>query len=133
MATVNNPLAGILDQARELAANIPQFTVNIDYETLAKAVIKVFRDEQKKFQDNPHILLIQSEAHRMYHQSVIRALVRRGLLQPYKFDLKEYYDLDGNLITKTKGVVYYRAVDIEKAIEEGNVLKGTRQLRMKRS
>lgn len=133
MTTVNNPLASILEQAQELAANIPQFTVNIDYDALAKAAIKVFRDEQKKFQDNPRILLIQSEAHKMYHRTVIQALTRRGFLQPYKFDFQEYYDIDGNLITKAKGVVYYRAVDIEKAIEEGNVLKGTRQLRMKRS
>lgn len=133
MTIVNNPLVAMLDQVRELAENLPQLSVNIDYEAITKAAIKAFRDEQKKFQEDPRILMIQSDAHKKYGKAVIAMLCKRGLLQPYRFDLREVCDEDGNLITKAKGVVYYRAVDIEKAIEEGNVLKGTRQLRMKRS
>ena len=130
MTTANNPLATMLEQARELAANAPQFSVNIDYEAIAKAAIKIFRDEQKKRQDDPRILMIQSDAHKKYGKSVITALMRRGYLQPYKFDLRDAYDEEGNVITKAKGVVYYRVVDIEKAIEEGNVLKGARRTRL---
>lgn len=130
MTTSNNPLAAMLDQARELAEKLPQLSIIIDYDAIARAAIKVFREEQKKRQDDPRILMIQSDAHKRYGRSVITALMRRGYLQPYKFDLREAYDEEGNVITKAKGVVYYRVVEIEKAIEEGNVLKGTRRTRL---
>ena len=120
----------MLDQARELAEKLPQLSIIIDYDAIARAAIKVFREEQKKRQDDPRILMIQSDAHKRYGRSVITALMRRGYLQPYKFDLREAYDEEGNVITKAKGVVYYRVVEIEKAIEEGNVLKGTRRTRL---
>lgn len=130
MTTINSPLATILDQARELAENLPQLSVNIDYEAITKAALKVFRDEQKKLQEDPRILIIQSDAHKKYGQAVIKMLRRRGFLQPYRFDLREAYDRDGNVITKAKGVVYYRVVEIEQAIEQGNILKGTRRTRL---
>lgn len=130
MTTINSPLATILDQAKELAENLPQLSVNIDYEAITKAAIKAFRDEQKKFQNDPRILMIQSDAHKKYGKAVIAMLRRRGLLQPYRFDLREVCDEDGNVITKAKGVVYYRIIEIEQAIEQGNILKGTRRTRL---
>ena len=62
-----------------------------------------------------------------YGKSVINALVKRGFLQQYKFDTREAVDREGNPIIKAKGVIYYRIAEIEKAIEDGNILKGTRR------
>lgn len=73
------------------------------------------------------VLFTQKEAQDTYGKSVINALVKRGFLQQYKFDTREAVDREGNPIIKAKGVIYYRIAEIEKAIEDGNILKGTRR------
>lgn len=126
-----NPITSLLQQAMALSEKSAGIPVIVDYEAITKAAIKAAREEREKIAADPKVLLTQNEAHIRYGKSVITALVRRGYLQQYKFDLREAYDEDGSLIKKAKGVVYYRVVEIEKAIEDGNVLKGTRRIRTK--
>lgn len=126
-ATTNSPLRALLQQASDLAAQTAPIIVDIDYDAITRAAVKAVRAEQAKIAANPRILVTQNEAHKIYGKSVITSLVRRGQLQQYKFDLREAYDKEGELITKAKGVVYYRLVEIETAVEEGNILKGTRR------
>lgn len=123
-----NPVATLLEQALTLAQHSAGIPVIVDYDAITRAAIKVAREEREKIASDPKILLTQNEAHIRYGKSVITALVRRGYLQQYKFDLREAYDEEGCLIRKAKGVVYYRVIEIEKALEEGNVLKGTRRI-----
>lgn len=125
----NNPVAALLQQALSLAEKSVGIPVIVDYEAITKAAIKAAREEREKIAADPRVLVTQNEAHIRYGKSVIIALVRRGYLQQYKFDLREVYDEEGNLIKKAKGVVYYRVIEIEKAVEEGNVLKGTRRIK----
>lgn len=124
----NNPVSALLQQALSLSEKSAGIPVIVDYDAISKAVIKAFRNEREKIASDPKVLVTQNEAHNRYGKSVIAALVRRGYLQKYKFDMSENYDDDGNLIKKAKGVVYYRVIDIEKGIEEANVLKGTKSL-----
>lgn len=125
----NNPVAALLQHALSLAEKSVGIPVIVDYEAITKAAIKAAREEREKIAADPRVLVTQNEAHIRYGKSVIIALVRRGYLQQYKFDLREVYDEEGNLIKKAKGVVYYRVIEIEKAVEEGNVLKGTRRIK----
>lgn len=125
----NNPVAALLQQALSLAEKSAGIPVIVDYEAITKAAIRVAREERERIAADPRVLLTQNEAHIRYGKSVIIALVRRGLLGQYKFDMREVYDEEGNLIKKAKGVVYYRVIEIEKAVEEGNVLKGTRRIK----
>lgn len=122
----NNPVAALLQQALSLSEKSTGIPVIIDYEAITRAAIKAVREEQEKIASDPKRLVTQNEAHIRYGKSVIVALVRRRYLQQYKFDLQEVYDEEGNLIKKAKGVIYYRVIEIEKAVEDGNVLKGTR-------
>lgn len=126
----NNPVAALLQQALSLAEKSVGIPVIVDYEAITKAAIKAAREEREKIAADPRVLVTQNEAHIRYGKSVITALVRRGYLQQYKFDLREVYDEEGNVINKAKGVVYYRVIEIEKAVEEGNVLKGTRRIKL---
>ena len=128
----NNPVSALLQQALSLSEKSAGIPVIVDYDAISKAVIKAFRNEREKIASDPKVLVTQNEAHNRYGKSVIAALVRRGYLQKYKFDMSENYDDDGNLIRKAKGVVYYRVIEIEKGIEEANVLKGTKLLRRQR-
>ncbi len=121
-----NPVQALLSQAIALA-DPDLLRPKIDYEELAKAAIKAVREEEKRMRSNPKVLLTQDKANKIYGQNVIRSLFKRGLIEPYKFDFRDTVDEEGNLIKKTKGVIYYRVSDIESAIEEGNVLKGTRR------
>lgn len=125
----NNPVAALLQQALSLAEKSAGIPVVVDYEAITKAAIRAAREERERIAADPKVLLTQNEAHIRYGKSVIIALVRRGLLGQYKFDMREVYDEEGNLIKKAKGVVYYRVIEIEKAVEEGNVLKGTRRIK----
>lgn len=127
--TITSPIQALLRQASDLAAQTAPIIIDIDYEAITRAAVKVVREAQAKIACDPRVLLTQNEAHKAYGKSVITSLLRRGRLQQYKFDLREVHDKDGQLITKAKGVVYYRVVEIETAIEEGNVLKGTRRMR----
>lgn len=129
MEPTNNPLAALLQQALSLAGNSQGIPVVVDYDAITRAAIKVAREERERIASDPKILITQNEAHTRYGKSVIIALVRRGYIQQYKFDLKEIYNEEGELIKKTKGVVYYRVIEIEKALEDGNVLKGTRRVK----
>ena len=122
----NNPVAALLQQALSLSEKSTGIPVIIDYEAITRAAIKAVREEREKIASDPKRLVTQNEAHIRYGKSVIVALVRRRYLQQYKFDLQEVYDEEGNLIMKAKGVIYYRVIEIEKAVEDGNVLKGTR-------
>ncbi|HBC90458.1 MAG TPA: hypothetical protein DCZ00_03330 [Lactococcus sp.] len=122
----NNPVAALLQQALSLSEKSTGIPVIIDYEAITRAAIKAVREEREKIASDPKRLVTQNEAHIRYGKSVIVALVRRRYLQQYKFDLQEVYDEEGNLIKKAKGVIYYRVIEIEKAVEDGNVLKGTR-------
>ena len=123
----NNPVVALLQQALSLLEKSAGIPVIVDYDAITKAAIKAVREERKRIAADPKVLLTQNEAHIRYGKSVIKALVKRGKLEQYKFDLREVYDEDGSLIKKAKGVIYYRVVEIEKALEDGNVLKGTRR------
>lgn len=129
MESNKNPVTALLLQALSLSENSMGVPVIVDYEAITRAAIKVAREEREKIAADPKILLTQNEAHIRYGKSVITALVRRGYLQQYKFDLREAYDEEGDLVKRAKGVVYYRIIEIEKAIEDGNVLKGTRRIK----
>lgn len=120
-----NPVASLLQQALGLVSSNMSIPVVIDYNAITRAVFKALNEERKKIQ--PRVLITQKDAMDTYGQSVIKSLVKRGFLQQYKFDVKEMVDREGNLIKKTKGVIYYRVEEIERGVEEGNVLKGTRR------
>lgn len=111
-------------ESKELEAS--QKMPAIDYDAIVAAARKALKEEQNKMKNDPRVLLTQNEAKNIYGKSVIPALVKRGFLQKYKFDTREVIDKDGEPIKKAKGVIYYRVSEIEKAIEEGNVLSGTR-------
>lgn len=123
----SNPVARLLEQAMILIESSKPVAVVVDYEAITKAAIHAVKEERKRILEDPRTLVTQSEAHNMYGKSVITSLVKSGHLQQYKFGKREVYDSEGDLIIKTKGVVYYRIVEIEEAVESGNVLKGTRR------
>lgn len=125
----NNPVAALLQQALSLSEKSVGIPVIVDYEAITRAAIRAAREERERIASDPKVLVTQNEAHIRYGKSVIIALVRRGYLQQYKFDLREAYDEKGNLIKKAKGVIYYKVVEIEKALEDGNILKGTRRIK----
>lgn len=124
----SNPITKLLEQAIILIEASSPVKVIVDHEAITKAAIHAAQEERKRMIADPRILVTQSEAHSMYGKSVITSLVKSEHLQQYKFGLREVLDSEGDLVKKTKGVVYYRIVDIEKAIEEGNMLKGIRKL-----
>lgn len=120
-----NPVASLLQQALGLVSSNLSIPVVIDYNAITRAVFKALNEDRKKIQSR--VLITQKDAMDTYGQSVIKSLVKRGFLQQYKFDVKEMVDREGNSIKKTKGVIYYRVEEIERGVEEGNVLKGTRR------
>ena len=124
-ATQSNPAMSLLQQAMELISPKMIIPVLIDYDAITKAAVRTVAEERKKIYNR--VLFTQKEAQDTYGKSVINALVKRGFLQQYKFDTREAVDREGNPIIKAKGVIYYRIAEIEKAIEDGNILKGTRR------
>ena len=124
-ATQSNPAMALLQQAKELISPKMSIPVVIDYDAITKAAVRTVAEERKKIYNR--VLFTQKEAQDTYGKSVINALVKRGFLQQYKFDTREAVDREGNPIIKAKGVIYYRIAEIEKAIEDGNILKGTRR------
>ena len=124
-ATQSNPAMALLQQAMELISPKMSIPVVIDYDAITKAAVRTGAEERKKIYNR--VLFTQKEAQDTYGKSVINALVKRGFLQQYKFDTREAVDREGNPIIKAKGVIYYRIAEIEKAIEDGNILKGTRR------
>lgn len=124
-ATQSNPAMALLQQAMELISPKMSIPVVIDYDAITKAAVRTVAEERKKIYNR--VLFTQKEAQDTYGKSVINALVKRGFLQQYKFDTREAVDREGNPIIKAKVVIYYRIAEIEKAIEDGNILKGTRR------
>ena len=124
-ATQSNPAMALLQQAMELISPKMSIPVVIDYDAITKAAVRTVAEERKKIYNR--VLFTQKEAQETDGKSVINALVKRGFLQQYKFDTREAVDREGNPIIKAKGVIYYRIAEIEKAIEDGNILKGTRR------
>ena len=124
-ATQSNPAMALLQQAMELISPKMSIPVVIDYDAITKAAVRTVAEERKKIYNR--VLFTQKEAQDTYGKSVINALVKRGFLQQYKFGTREAVDREGNPIIKAKGVIYYRIAEIEKAIEDGNILKGTRR------
>lgn len=120
-----NPVATLLQQALGLISTNMSIPVAIDYDAITKAAVKTVEEERRKIYDK--VLVTQKEAQDTYGKSVINALVKRGVLQKYKFDTRETVDREGNPIIKAKGVIYYRKAEIESAVEKGNILKGTRR------
>ena len=129
--STENPVAALLQQALELSKRSAGIPVIIDYDAITRAAIEEYRKERERFAQNPRVFITQHEAHQRYGKSVITALVRRGKLQQYRFGTQDGYDEEGNLIKKKQGVVNYRVIEIERAVEDGNLLKGTKQLRRK--
>ena len=103
--TNGNPVAQLLQQALSLTQQQVGIPVLIDYESIARAVIKVMREEQKREDRNPERLLQQAEVYRRYGKEVILTLVRRGKLQKYRFDLVEKYDM-GIVKEKEQAPIY---------------------------
>lgn len=127
-----NPMLPLLEQMKAIAERqegIP-IVVNVDYDCIAQAVIKAYREEQERKAKDPKVLIKQAEAYKRYGRRVVVSLVRRGKLQKYQFDLREEEDEEGNIEKSAAGNVYYRVAEIERAIEEGNVLKGTRRIQI---
>lgn len=120
-----NPVATLLQQALGLMSTNVSIPVAIDYDAITKAAVKTVEEERRKIYNK--VLVTQKEAQDTYGKSVINALVKRGVLQKYKFDTRETVDREGNPIIKAKGVIYYRKAEIESAVEKGNILKGTRR------
>lgn len=153
MEANTNPVATLLQQALGLMSNNVSIPIVIDYEAITKAAIRAVKEEKMKIQDK--ILVTQNEAIGLIGKSVVKSLVDRkillpydfdkektenregklavkslvncGALQQYKFDTRDALDREGNPVKKAKGVVYYRLSEIERAIEDGNILKGTRR------
>ena len=103
MIKSDNPLASLLRQALDLTENTTGIPVDIDYEAISRAAIKAAREERTGYSRIPKVLVTQNEAHNIYGKSVITALLRRGKLQPYKFDMTEAYDKSGDLVKKGQG------------------------------
>lgn len=129
-ATKENPAVGLLLQAVALLQNTNGIPVVIDYEAITRQAVKAAREEMQRWRKDPRVLITQNEANQRYGKSVITSLVRTGYLQQYKFGFRESYDENGEKIVRSKGVIYYRTTDIEEAIENGNVLKGVRRVRV---
>ena len=123
IATTNPAL--LLQQA--LAAMMAQVKEppRIDYEAITRAAIKTVNEEKARIFDK--VLITKNEANISYGKAVINALVKRGLLQEYRFDTRIAVDREGNEIKKAKGVIYFRLAEIEQAVEDGNIYKGTRR------
>lgn len=121
----NENVKDLLTRAISLLIS-PRNNAQIDYDKIVNVARKAIREEQEKIRQNPKVLMPQFEAFNVYGQQVIRALLKRGFIEKYKFDYRDVIGTDGEPITKTKGVIYYRVSDIEKGIEKANVLKGTR-------
>ena len=94
----------------------------IDLQAVVVLVMETMERQRQRM--NQKILVTQNEACGLYGTSVIRTLKKRGLITPCKFDTKEFTGRTGEKVTKGKGVIYYRLSDIDKAVEDGNILKG---------
>ena len=129
--TQQNPMLPLLEQLTSLAKQQQGVPVVIDYENLVRCVVEVFREEWRKAKRNPKVFMSQREAYDRYNRSIIQTLVRRNKLQKYRFDDVELEDEDGNTFIAPKGNIYYRIFDIEQAIEECNLYKGTRRVSLK--
>ena len=126
--TNGNPVAQLLEQALSLTNFQVGIPVIIDYDSIVQAAIKAYREEQERKAKDPKVLIRQAEAYSRYGRRVIVSLVRRGKLQKYRFDIREEENEEGLIEKSAAGNVYYRLAEIENAIEEGNVLKGTRRV-----
>ncbi|WP_321437294.1 hypothetical protein [uncultured Bacteroides sp.] len=95
-----------------------------------KLGIAAYRNEEKQKRANPRILIVKSEAEKMVGgRMVLKALEKRGFIFPYQFGIEDMIDEDGNLLKKIQGRVYYRLCEIEKALENGNLLSSIRVMR----
>lgn len=125
-----NAMTALLQQALALSQQSVGIPVLIDYEAITKAAVRAARDEAQRWRKDPRVMITQNEAHQTYGKYVITHLVKGGYLQQYKYGIREAYDRDGEKITVGRGVIYYKVVEIEEALEKGNVLKGMRRPRM---
>lgn len=126
--TQQNPMLPLLEQLTSLARQQQGVPVIIDYEHLVRCVVKVFREEWQKAKRNSKEIISQAEAYERYNRSVITNLVRRGKLQQYRYECKEVEDEDGNICRRPVGKLFYRVSEIEQALEDANLLKGTRRV-----
>ena len=88
----------------------------------AREAIRCYRQEIEKTDGKR--LLTRKQADDLYGRNVIEALVRRGHLKPMRFDEARVIDEDGEVYMKPKGNVYFKLIEIEQAIEAGNLLRG---------
>lgn len=91
--------------------------------------LKAAIHEYKSWMEDEKVILTKSEAERKFSPDVIEMLVKRGLLQDYQFGIEEIVDSDGTVVKKPKGRIYFKRVDILVAMEKGNLLRGTAELR----
>ena len=121
----------LLDQLTTLAKQQQGVPVIIDYEHLVRCVVRVFREEWDKAMKTSKRLISQAEAYERYNRSVITNLVARGKLQQHRYECKEIEDEDGNVCRLPVGKIFYRVSEIEHALEDANLLKGTRRVSLK--
>lgn len=117
----------ILEQALLLSENNHDKN-NIDYDKIVETVFRATKMAKEQIYKDPKRLITQFEAGKRYGTKVISRLLKRRLISPYRFDIRDVgYDLEGNPIKKAAGAKYFRVSDIEEAIEAGNVLKETKR------
>lgn len=121
----------LLDQLTTLAKQQQGVPVIIDYEHLVRCVVRVFREEWEKAQKNSQVIISQAEAYERYNRSVITNLVARGKLQQHRYECKEILNEEGTVSRIPTGKIFYRISEIEHAIEDANLYKGTRRVSLK--
>lgn len=92
----------------------------IDYDRIVNTVVKVIDERHSLLLDK--MVITKNEANIRYGKEVIRPLIKRGILTPYKFDTRTVVDSDGDSFKKAKGTIYFKVTEIEQALEKGNVI-----------
>ena len=89
-----------------------------------KIAFEAFDKWRNDFLNNPSIVVPKSKAEKYAGgRMVLENLEDRGFISPYQFGIEVVTDEEGNIITESKGRIYYKRYEIMKAIENGNILK----------
>lgn len=99
---------------------------------IALKVHRIIEQQKRKNLMDGKVLATRSWLDEHYGQSVIKAVLKLGLVLPYAFGTREMTDPEGMPVTMRKGADYYRVSDVERAIEDMNIYKSLRENYRKR-
>lgn len=99
---------------------------------IALKVHRIIEQQKRKNLMDGKVLATRSWLDEHYGQSVMKAVLKLGLVFPYAFGTREMTDPEGMPVTLRKGADYYRVSDVERAIEDMNIYKSLRENYRKR-